>query len=86
MKVNYLSGDKTLTVDSKTLNPMKAIRIKCLDCSGGSQNEVKLCQCSDCPLYVFRLGKNPNRVKKTLTPEHVQRMQAGLAKSRGKDQ
>lgn len=41
--------------------PLKAIRAKCLDCSGDSANEVKLCTIEWCPLYPFRLGKNPNR-------------------------
>jgi len=41
--------------------PVKAIRAKCLDCSAGSFHEVKECVIPDCPLYPFRLGKNPNR-------------------------
>lgn len=43
------------------LTPLKAIRQKCLECSCGSFNEVKLCPITDCALYDFRLGKNPNR-------------------------
>lgn len=44
--------------------PLKAIRLKCLDCSCGSSNEVKQCPITDCPLYEFRTGhlpKNENR-------------------------
>ena len=41
------------------LTPMKAIRRKCIDCSGGSSNEVKLCPVQDCPLYAYRFGKRP---------------------------
>lgn len=40
--------------------PLKAIRLKCLDCCIGSSNEVELCPCRDCPLWMFRFGKNPN--------------------------
>lgn len=40
-------------------NPIKAIRAKCLDCMCGQVNEVKLCPGADCPLYPFRMGKNP---------------------------
>ena len=43
------------------MTPLKAIRAKCLDCCCGQAHEVKLCPCSDCPLYQFRFGKNPNR-------------------------
>lgn len=42
------------------MTPVKAIRAKCLDCCCGQQREVALCPCSDCPLYPFRMGKNPN--------------------------
>lgn len=42
------------------LTPMKAIRAKCLDCSCGSANEVKLCPITACPLFPYRFGKNPN--------------------------
>ena len=46
---------------NKALTPVKAIRAYCLDCSGDSAHEVKLCPISECPLYKYRLGKNPNR-------------------------
>lgn len=46
---------------SKRISPLKAIRLKCLDCSGGQCAEVRYCTISDCPLYVFRHGTNPNR-------------------------
>jgi hypothetical protein len=40
---------------------LKAIRRKCLDCSGGSRAEVADCLVRGCPLFPFRLGKNPWR-------------------------
>jgi len=45
----------------KKLTPLKAIRAKCLDCSAGQPNEVKLCPHANCALYLYRFGKNPNR-------------------------
>lgn len=45
----------------KKITPMRAIRAKCLDCVCGSANEVKLCPSDDCPLYMYRKGKNPAR-------------------------
>jgi hypothetical protein len=39
---------------------LKAIRRRCIDCSGGSLAEVRACKCDTCPLHPFRLGKNPN--------------------------
>lgn len=43
----------------KVMRPLKAIRAKCLDCSGGSFTEVKLCVIPDCPLYPYRFGRRP---------------------------
>ena len=48
-------------METKHITPLKAIRLKCLDCCCGSAHEVKLCTTEKCPLYLFRLGKNPNR-------------------------
>lgn len=43
----------------KGLTPMRAIRAKCLDCSCGNTNEVKLCPVEKCSLYPYRMGHNP---------------------------
>ena len=48
-------------MEEKRISPLKAIRLKCLDCCCGSVHEIKLCTAEQCPLYPFRLGKNPNR-------------------------
>jgi hypothetical protein len=42
------------------LTPLKAIRGKCLGCAG-SPREIKACSFSDCPLFFYRMGKNPAR-------------------------
>ena len=41
------------------LRPLRAIRVKCLDCSGGQIKEVRECQCPACTLYPYRMGKRP---------------------------
>jgi len=43
------------------ITPLKAIRLKCLDCMCGAKHEVKLCPSDDCSLFVYRFGKNPAR-------------------------
>lgn len=48
----------------KKISAIKAIKIHCKDCSGGSTFEVKNCIIIDCVLWPFRLGKNPNRKSK----------------------
>lgn len=46
------------------MTPVKAIRAKCIDCMCGQAREVELCPCTDCSLWPFRLGKNPNCKRK----------------------
>ena len=53
----------------RTLTPIKAIRAYCLECSCGSANEVRLCPITDCELYPYREGHNPNIKARTYTDE-----------------
>lgn len=46
---------------AKVLTPVKAIRAKCIDCSGGELKEVKECVVYDCPIYPYRMGKRPKK-------------------------
>lgn len=45
----------------KKLTQVKAIRARCLDCTGQYCKDVRLCSETDCPLYEYRLGKSINR-------------------------
>ncbi len=44
----------------EVLRPLKAIRAKCVDCSGDNTHEVRHCPATDCPLHVFRHGQRPD--------------------------
>lgn len=44
--------------------PLKAIRAKCLDCSGGSVLEVRECPVKTCALFPYRMGKRPSTILK----------------------
>ncbi|MHC4620859.1 MAG: hypothetical protein ACYTEQ_24190 [Planctomycetota bacterium] len=49
---------------SKEASPMRAIRLKCMDCCGGSYTEVKYCPCDGvhsglCSLWHLRFGYRP---------------------------
>lgn len=46
--------------EEKKVTPMRAIRAKCLDCMAGQIGEVRLCPSRGCPLWAFRMGRNPN--------------------------
>ena len=43
------------------MTPLKSIRAKCLDCCCDQAQEVRFCPSQTCPLWPFRMGKNPNR-------------------------
>lgn len=45
----------------KINTPIKSIRQHCLECSCNQKGEVLNCHITDCVLYPYRLGKNPNR-------------------------
>jgi hypothetical protein len=40
-------------------SPIKAIRAKCLDCTGEQPAEVRKCVAVDCSLWPYRMGRNP---------------------------
>ena len=49
------------------LTPLKAIRAKCIDCSGGNLKEVRYCTVESCSLYPYRMGKRPTRDNSSTT-------------------
>ena len=51
-----------MSEEPKRLTPIKAIRAKCMDCSGGSFLEVRECPCTGCPLYPYRMGHRPPKM------------------------
>ena len=46
----------------KPTTPMKAIRLKCLDCCAGQAAEVRRCHIEKCPLWKYRFGHRPTSV------------------------
>ena len=47
-----------------TYTPLKAIRKKCINCSGFSCKEVTNCDFTDCSLYPYRFGLRPETALK----------------------
>lgn len=45
------------------LTPMKAIRLKCLDCCCGATKEVRECLSHACPLWLFRMKHRPKQAE-----------------------
>lgn len=61
----------------------KIIRLHCLECAGGSKDEVRLCTAVSCHLWPFRMSKNPFR-KREMTQEQKDASIKRLAKARAK--
>jgi hypothetical protein len=53
---------------------LKAMRDKCIDCSGGSPSEAANCSAVGCPLWPYRMGTNPFSNRKG-TRQAVEAMQ-----------
>ena len=64
------------------MNPIRAIREKCLDCTCQQPVEVKECTVKTCALHPFRMGKNPYRAKRVMSPEAVARAKVNLRAAR----
>lgn len=75
------TGSKKNTLETPQ-TAIKAIRAKCLDCSAGSPAEVRACELTHCPLYKFRLGKNPNIGKREMSDEQRAAAADRLSKAR----
>ena len=41
------------------ITPLRAIRMKCIDCSNYQLKEIRCCTVIDCALYPFRFGHKP---------------------------
>lgn len=54
------------TNNMQPTTPMKAIRLKCLDCVCGQLYEINKCESTKCPLWRYRTGHRP---KKDIAPE-----------------
>jgi hypothetical protein len=56
------------------LTPCKAIRKFCVDmCSGGNPKAPRICEDKNCPLWQYRLGKNPKRTGIGNKPQNATR-------------
>jgi len=64
------------------MNPLKAIRAKCLDCCAEHPSLVAECHIKSCALHPFRMGKNPFRSKRQLSEEQKAAGAARLAAAR----
>ena len=58
-----MTAAKLAALGHNAMSPLKALRLRCIDCCAGSSLEVRLCTAVGCPAWPFRMGKNPWRSK-----------------------
>lgn len=58
---------------------LQAIKERCKDCA--YEGQVKQCEFDDCPLYLFRFGKNQTLLKRVVSPEQKTILMNNLKKS-----
>lgn len=65
----------------KIARPLRAIRLKCLDCSGWQWSEVEKCEHTACILWPLRFGKKPKGLhySAVLTKDYENRIQGGIS-------
>ena len=54
-----MSTDELALLGHMRVSPLRALRLKCLDCCNDSAQDVRLCTAIDCPSWPFRMGRNP---------------------------
>jgi len=74
-----------LSLNFRAQNPSKAIREKCLDCCCGNAAEVRKCVAVDCALWPHRMGTNPFRKKRELSPQEKRERAQRLPKAHNPD-
>lgn len=60
MSIKHQIYNKKCELVTKTLTPMKAIRLYCLHCQDYSVGKVHSCKIKHCPLWPYRHGKKPD--------------------------
>lgn len=73
-----VTQDELVAAGHKPMSPMKAIRLRCLDCCAEQPSEVRRCTAVTCPSWPFRMGKNPWR-----QPPSEARRKGGAELARG---
>jgi hypothetical protein len=61
---------------------LEAVRAKCLHCCVGQVSEVRKCTAVGCPNWPFRMGWNPWRERREMSPEQRKELGERLAAAR----
>lgn len=81
-EINSIDDLNSVVASGEVTSPLKAIRLKCLDCSAYDRGEVRNCFVEKCPLFPFRLGRNPFRKTREYSEEERAALGERLRKAR----
>ena len=56
-----MTAEELTALGHVRMSAQQALRLRCLDCSGASAVEVRLCTHVQCPAWPFRMGSSPWR-------------------------
>jgi hypothetical protein len=56
-----MTPDELMSLGHVRMSAQQALRLRCIDCSGASAAEVRLCTLVQCPAWPFRMGSSPWR-------------------------
>ena len=56
-----MTPDELMSLGHVRMSAQQALRLRCIDCSGASAAEVRLCTHVQCPAWPFRMGQSPWR-------------------------
>ncbi len=77
-----LSPDDLIALGHNRKPILQALRERCVDCCGGSVQEVRLCTAVACAAWPFRMGTDPWRAKVVLSEDKKNLLRDRLAASR----
>ena len=82
-----MNAEELVALGHTPMSPLKALRLRCIDCYGGSLKSVRGCASTDCPSWPFRLGHSPWRKELSQErKEQLRRLGAETAATRITDQ
>jgi len=77
-----MQRDELQAAGHRSMSILQALRARCVDCCSGSVAEVRRCVSVNCPSWPFRMGFNPWRERRELSPERKAKLADALAKAR----
>jgi hypothetical protein len=82
-----MTAEELVALGHTPMSPLKALRLRCIDCYGGCLKSVRCCTATDCPSWPFRLGHSPWRKELSQErKEQLRRLGAETAATRITDQ